>query len=232
MDKLKSKQNALIVFVKSPHLGQVKTRMQPELSTEVSLNLHKAMGRDLVDHFSQSQYFDFFIHFWPENARGEMQSWLGTNLNYIPQQGSDLGEKLKNSFSNAFQQNYQKVCIIGSDLPTLSEKNILVAFQKLESSNVVLGPTMDGGYYLVALKKYYPQIFDNIGWSTESVFKQTLLRTKQQNLSVFQMDIQQDIDIYEDVFYLWNEFLENENKLNREIPNTIIVLKGIFVESK
>lgn len=232
MEKLKSKQNALIIFVKLPHLGQVKTRMQPELSTEVSLNLYKAMGRDLVGHFSQSHYFDFFIHFWPENARGEMQSWLGMNLNYIPQQGSDLGERLKNSFSNAFQQNYQKVCIIGSDLPTLNEKDILMAFEKLESSNVVLGPTMDGGYYLIALKKLYLQTFENIDWSTELVLRQTLLRIQQQNLSVFQMDIQQDIDIFEDVIYLWNKILQNENKLKQEISNTFTVLKDIFVESK
>jgi len=222
--------NALIIFIKAPRLGEVKTRLQPELSWEVSLKLYKAMGADLVDHLSQSQYFDLFVQYWPEGSAGGMQSWLGMNLNYVPQLGLDLGEKLKNSFSISFQQNYQKVCIIGSDLPTLTENDILEAFEKLNSSDVVLGPAMDGGYYLVALKKFYPQIFEKIDWSTEYVFKQTLLRIKQQNLSVHQMAVQRDIDTYEDVIYLWNKILENENKFDKKIPNTISALRNIFGE--
>jgi len=228
---LNSEKNALLIFIKAPLLGEIKTRLQPELSPEISLQIFKAMGKDLVDHFSRSEYFDFYIQYWPENTLGEMRLWLGKDLNYVPQRGADLGEKLKNAFTDSFRQNYQKVCIIGSDLPTIAEEDVLEAFEKLDSVDVILGPAMDGGYYLVALKELHPQLFENVEWSTEYVLKQTVLRTTRQNLSVYQMARQRDVDTYKDVIYLWNKIMENENKLIGKIPNTIKVFKQILVRS-
>lgn len=228
---MNSAKNALLIFIKAPLLGEIKTRLQPELSPEISLQIFKAMGKDLVDHFSRSEYFDLYIHYWPENALREMRLWLGKDLNYVPQRGADLGEKLKNAFTDSFRQDYQKVSIIGSDLPTIAEKDIVEAFEKLDSFDVVLGPAKDGGYYLVALKELHPQLFEKVEWSTEYVLKQTLLRITRQDLSVYQMGRQRDIDTYKDVIYLWNKIMENENKLIGKIPNTIKVFKQILVRS-
>jgi uncharacterized protein len=230
-DILKLQENALMIFIKAPRLGEIKTRLQPELSPAASLKIFKAMGKDLVDRFSRSEYFDLFIQYWPGDALWEMQSWLGANLNYIPQRGSDLGEKLKNAFSASFRRSYQKVCIIGSDLPTIAVPDILEAIEKLDSFDVILGPAMDGGYFLVALKEFHPQIFENIDWSTDAVLEQTMLRITEQKLSAYRMAVQRDVDTYDDVMYLWNKIKENENNLERKIPNTVAVLKEILVES-
>jgi rSAM/selenodomain-associated transferase 1 len=224
-------KNALIIFIKAPLLGEIKTRLQPELLPEASLKIFKAMGKDLVDHFSRSEYFDLFIQYWPANALVEMRSWLGMNINYLPQRGLDLGEKLKSAFSDSLRRSYQKVCIIGSDLPTIAEPDILEAIEKLNSFDVILGPAIDGGYFLVALKEFHPQIFENIDWSTHAVFEQTMLRIAEQKLSAYRMAVQRDIDTYDDVMYLWNKIKENENNLERKIPNTVAVLKEILAES-
>ncbi len=216
--------------MKAPRLGEVKTRFQPELSPGTSLELYHAMGKDLVNHFSLSDYFDLFIQYSPETAEGKMRSWLGSHLHYIPQRGANLGEKLQRAFLEAFNRHHQKVCIMGSDLPTLQQNDILNSFVKLESADVVLGPATDGGYYLVALKQSHPEIFHDIDWSTELVFQQTLTKAQQQKLSVMQLEMREDVDTYQEVVALWNHFLENEDKLKKNIPYTVNVLKKIFAE--
>lgn len=230
MSKLEHLQkNALIIFVKVPRLSEVKTRLQPELSLEDSLDLHKAMAEDLLNNLSHSDKYSLFIQYWPDTGLAEMQKWFGNNFKYKKQQGSDLGEKLKNAFSEAFE-NFKKVCIIGSDLPLLSDKDILESFDKLEIADVVLGPSTDGGYYMVALKKYQPLIFQGIDWSTEFVFRQTLDKIKQQNLSVERLPLREDIDSYHDVIGLWNNITAGGNNIVKDIPRTFDILKKIFNE--
>lgn len=230
MDKVKySQKNALIIFMKVPRLSEVKTRLQPELSFEDSLNLYKAMGEDLLNKLAQSDNYTIYIHYWPADGLVDIENWLSKKFNYKAQQGLDLGRKLQHSFLEALN-DFQKVCIIGSDLPTLQEEDILEAFEKLERVDVVLGPSVDGGYYLIALKELYSQIFQEIDWSTEFVLRQTLEKIEQQKLTVDQLPLKEDIDSYNDVLSLWNNVLAGNNNLIENIPRTFTVLKKIFTE--
>ncbi|NIS38693.1 glycosyltransferase, partial [Candidatus Saccharibacteria bacterium] len=194
-----SHSNALIIFMKAPRLGKVKTRMQPQLSERQSLGLYKAMGLDLVNQFSDASTYDVMIYFWPPQSEEEMQSWLGDDKIYSPQLGNDLGEKMHQAFTENFNGSYQKVVIIGSDLPTLDETIIQEAFRHLNEHDAVLGPTEDGGYYLIALNKPQPELFKNVRWSSESVLPQTLENADKAGLSVHLLEQRTDIDTYDEV---------------------------------
>jgi len=220
-------ENALLIFMKAPLLGKVKTRMQPDLSPKISLELYKAMGKDLANIFSQCNDFDLIIQYTPENARPEMEAWLGKHLNYKAQQGASLGEKLQSAFSHALTA-YKKVCIIGSDLPTLQKQDVVGSFDKLNLYDLVLGPAIDGGYYLVALKAVHPEIFQGVDWGTGSVLSQTLQNARQNHLGVYQLSVEEDIDTFSDLLSFWKHAAENEHILKNVIPNTIRMVKRIF----
>lgn len=226
MDKSKN-EKALIIFMKAPLLGKVKTRMQPDLSPQISLQLYEAMGKDLVNLFAQCSDFDLIIQYTPEDALPEMKAWLGEHLIYKAQQGTNLGERLHGAFSQTLS-TYQKVCIIGSDLPTLQHRDVLESFAKLDSYDVILGPATDGGYYLIAFKADHPEIFQDVDWGTESVLSQTLRKAGRHHLSVFQLSVEEDIDTFSDLRSFWKHAAENEHILKSIIPNTIRSVKRIF----
>lgn len=226
MDKLRT-ENALIIFMKAPLVGKVKTRMQPKLSLEISLELYKAMGKDLVNLFFQCHNFDLIIHYTPEDALPEMKAWLGNHLSFLAQRGANLGEKLHSAFSQTLK-TYQKVCIIGSDLPTLQQKDILGSFAKLDLYDVILGPSTDGGYYLVALNAAHSEIFRGINWSTGSVLTQTIQKAGRHRLSIFQLSVKEDIDTFSDLQSFWKYARQHEDRLKDVVPNTIAISKKIF----
>lgn len=222
-------KNALIIFMKAPRTGKVKTRLQPQITPAQSLTLYRAMGDDLISHFKTAQDFDLFIYFWPPAAREEMQNWLGRDVNFIPQKEGNLGEKMCSAFDNLFDMGYQRGCIIGSDLPFLTVADVRSAFAALNSSDVILGPTFDGGYYLIALKKNHPALFQEVDWSTEQVWTQTLEKAQESGLRVFELDKKRDIDSYEDLQMLWQQLNEvNGGGLKKKIPNTGRVMGEIF----
>ncbi|MFQ5583113.1 MAG: TIGR04282 family arsenosugar biosynthesis glycosyltransferase [Calditrichia bacterium] len=222
-------KNALIIFMKAPRAGRVKTRLQPQITTAQSLALYRAMGNDLLSHFKTAQDFDLFIYFWPPATREEMQNWLGRDLNFFPQKEGDLGEKMCTAFDNLFDMGYLRGCIIGSDLPFLTTTDIRSAFAALDSSDVVLGPTFDGGYYLIALKKNHPVLFHEVDWSSERVWPQTLEKAQESGLMVFELDKKRDIDTYEDLQTLRQQLNDvNGSKLKKKIPNTGRVISEIF----
>lgn len=224
------RETALIIFMKAPRLGRVKTRLQPQLTPELSLELHRAMGEDLVNRLRESEHFDLLIRFFPPQAEVEMRVWLGDDLRYAPQEGVNLGSKLQHAFSAMFVEGYRKVCIIGSDLPTLQQNDILGAFKKLDAADVVLGPATDGGYYLVALRENHPELFENIDWSTGLVLQQTLEKAREKRLSVAQMERREDMDTYQDILGLWKRMERDADQLTGSIPATIQILKKIFVK--
>ena len=104
---------------------------------------------------------------------------------------------MNNAFVNSFTDGYEKVVILGSDLPDLTEKHILEAFKRLDDNDVVLGPTKDGGYYLLGMKKLQPKIFVNKNWGTASVRKETLKDLE--NVTVHLLEELNDIDVFEDI---------------------------------
>lgn len=226
-------ENVLIIFVKAPIPGTVKTRLQPKLTPEQSLSLYMAMGEDLVSHFRNAGSFDLQIHFWPPDAEAELHQWLGTDLSYVAQNKGDLGSKMHLAFSHAFDQGYHRAVIIGSDLPTLNNGHIRYAFQQLENHDVVLGPTDDGGYYLIGLRALYPGLFENVKWSTGQVWPQTLKNVRKNGLRLAQLPRETDVDTIAEVLKLWKRLNQPGPGVDEKIiPRTMAVLADLFPPEK
>lgn len=205
-----NRNNALIIFAKTPRLGQVKTRLQPDLTPEESLLLYRAMVEDLMKQLEYTAFCDLKIFFYPSDAKAEMQNWLGDHYEYFPQNGEVLGDKMYSAMVEIFKQNYKKVVLIGSDIPTIDTTTIVRAFSNLGDYDVVLGPCQDGGYYLIGSKKPYPELFKDIIWSTSFVLQQTIERARTVKLEVVQLEIKSDIDTYIEVVELW-KYLKKRN---------------------
>ncbi len=225
----KKNDNALILFVKAPRLGTVKTRLQPELTPAQSLILYRAMVEDLVSQFDEANFCDLKIFFHPADAIGEMRNWLGAALDYFPQRGEDLGEKMHRAIAQMLNQKYKKVALVGSDIPTMDSTTLVQAFTALDEYDVVLGPCNDGGYYLIGMKQPQPRLFDGIKWSTNTVLQQTIQRAQAAGLDIFQLPKKSDIDTPADLWDLWSLFNKRNLKAAYAFKSkTYQVLKTCF----
>lgn len=219
-------ENLLIIFMKFPRPGAVKTRLQPEISPDGSYRLFRAMCEDLVANLSDSEQFDLQIHFWPPESASQMRDWLGEHLAFVPQISGNLGEKMNGAIANSLAAGYRKAAIIGSDLPTLNATRINLAFEKLDSSDVVFGPTNDGGYYLVGMRQPLSALFENIPWSTDSVFAKTMEVANSNHIPVALLPQESDIDTIEEVRQLWTQW---KNRVaDAPFPETIAEIQRFF----
>ncbi len=145
--------------------------------------------------------FLFYICFHSGDDLNDLKNWLGGHYLYMRQIGENLGERMKNAFIEAFSMNFRRVVLIGSDIPGLPLEFIEEAFTSLEETDVVIGPSLDGGYYLIGFKdkKFCPAAFKGIPWSTERVFEETMKVLKREGLTVHTLQPQRDIDTIEDL---------------------------------
>ena len=159
--------------------GQVKTRLIPYLSPERAASLYQAFLVDWCNALSTIRTVDRVIAYTPPESLGALQALIGEDPVYIPQQGVSLGERLTAAARWAHDQGYARFLFVGSDSPTLPTHYVEHALDLLESCDVVIGPSVDGGYYLIGFSKegassLIPTIFEQVSWSTEVVFRQTL----------------------------------------------------------
>jgi rSAM/selenodomain-associated transferase 1 len=228
-----NKNDILIIFIKSPENGQVKTRLASYLDDRQITLIYQSMAEDLLSHFEKNTSFDLKICFWPPESFNEIKKWLGHNHRYEAQIKGNLGRKMQAAFSKAFDEGYRKVVLIGSDLPTLNEQDVHEAFSRLENNTAVIGPCIDGGYYLIGLKQPEARLFENVNWGTEKVFHQTMENAKSCNLSIALLSEKSDIDRFTDLQDLWKEL--NNGMLADEkfsIHHTFLILKSIFKKPK
>jgi rSAM/selenodomain-associated transferase 1 len=134
----------------------------------------------------------------------ELKDWLGDHYLFRPQNGENLGERMKTCFMEVLAMGFKRVILIGSDLPDLPLEFIEEAFNALQNNDAVIGPALDGGYYLIGFKDkaFSPLVFDGIPWSTERVFDETMKVLKQERLKVYTLQALRDIDTIEDLKYL------------------------------
>ena len=191
--------NALIIFIKNPEEGNVKTRLAKTVGKEKALDIYKTLlhHTNTVVRNVHADKFVFYSSFINEN-----DDWENSIFKKYLQNGNDLGLKMFSAFENIFAEGYKNVCIIGSDCPQLTAGIIHQCFIEINKADVVVGPAKDGGYYLLCIKKLHAEIFKNISWSTEVVLNETIAACKQLHLSYFLMRELNDIDTEED----WNEF--------------------------
>lgn len=187
-------KNLLLIFTRNPELGKVKTRLAKTVGDEAALNIYKFLLNHTKE-VTQNLSCDKAVYYSVKVRENDI--WDASIYQKYAQSGSDLGIRMQNAFQQAFDTGYEKVLIIGSDLYDLEEKHINLAFEKLHSNDVVIGPAEDGGYYLLGMKKLHPTIFQNKQWGTATVRKDTL--NDLQNESVHLLEILNDIDVFEDI---------------------------------
>lgn len=193
----------LLVFVRAPRPGAVKTRLAAVLGAETAAGLYRAMAGEEIRRTAprRGEYARTFV-FDPPDAAAEMARWLpGETLE--PQEGRDLGERMSRAFASAFADGGLRVAIIGSDVPSCGREQVARSLRSLDDHDVVLGPARDGGYYLIALDRPRPALFQAIPWSTPSVLPATAERAGVLGLSVLMLDPLRDIDTLEDVKAEW-----------------------------
>jgi rSAM/selenodomain-associated transferase 1 len=198
---MKTEENdCLILFVKWPEKGKVKSRLTVALDEDTVLNLYKCFVEDLL-HTVKESGFQPVIAFYPADAGDRVGSWLGSEYRYVPQTGNELGERMKNTFQWAFSRGHSRVVLIGSDFPDLPAEIISDAFASLNNHDAAIGPAQDGGYYLIGFRNdaFSPRIFDNIPWSTSAVFARTIEILKEEGCNICELQLWKDIDRPEDI---------------------------------
>ena len=201
--------NCIVMFVKSPTAGQVKTRLAAEIGKDAAVGLYKCFVEDLISTVGTLDV-GLRLCFHPPETKLLFLQWLGEQHGYIPQKGDDLGERLKNALTDAFEQGFSKVVAIGSDSPDLPASFLRQAFEGLDSHDAVVGPSSDGGYYLIGFSadSFAPGAFDGIAWSTSAVFSQTQRVLKAHGLGVHVLPQWHDVDTPADLYGL---IARNEN---------------------
>lgn len=196
--------DALLIFAKAPVPGEVKTRLLPDLTKDEAARLYEAFIRDMLKSTSRIDA-DRFIFCYPSIEDLFFQKIAKDNdIRLMEQKGGDLGERMRNAMSLIFKEGYKNVIIIGTDSPSLPMLYIEEGFKGLTNYPVVIGPSNDGGYYLVGARDSAPPIFDGIPWGTKRVFRMTLEKGVRQRIDLYILPFWYDIDTVEDLYLLYS----------------------------
>ena len=185
----------ILLFLKAPRPGLVKTRLAKDLGVDGETTASE-IYRKIVKHTISviPDAYNLHVYFAPKEAENEMKAWLGDDIQLSPQIDGSLGEKLDAACSESFDKNSNPVILLGGDCADITEQHLLEAGDHLLNSNAVIGPALDGGYWLLGLHKNLPGIFKNIPWSKSEVYTETIKRFNELELSPQTLDLLEDID--------------------------------------
>ena len=214
---------SLIVVAKKPEPGSTKTRLCPPFTPEAAAEFYGCLMRDTLALAVRLQGVDLTLAFTPSSAIDYFQSLVPDGFRLISQKGNGLGERLSNALGHHLDQGYRKAVIMNSDGPTLPLDYLADAFTGLDHADVTLGMGHDGGYYLMGLKHLYPELFQNIAWSTERVIPQTLEVCRRLKLKVQRLPVWYDVDVEADLMRLRRDLKENP----ASAPHTRAFLKKL-----
>lgn len=173
---------SLIVFVKNPIPRSVKTRLQTRYAPDQVAALYTAFVRDVLARAESIDVDRRVIAFDPPDAESEVRALFGGGMKalweYVPQVQDDLGGRMREALVQELDAGASAAVLIGTDIPSLPADHITQAFDLLSAKDVVLGPSIDGGYYLVGVSKPIPEIFEDVAWSTPGVLAQTIDRVQ------------------------------------------------------
>jgi len=186
--------NAVVIMAKAPVPNEVKTRLIPALSPEEASNLYHCFLLDKIKQVKSICEARHFIAYAPVTSESFFRSIMPPGFSLINQVGADLGERLANVSKNLFDQGAEKVIILDSDSPNLPTDHIREGLSRLDCVDVVLGPCEDGGYYLIGMRSYIPELFCEIPWSTSEVTKITMKKAKALGLMMSLLPGWYDVD--------------------------------------
>lgn len=186
--------DALIVFLKNPESGSVKTRLANDIGSDSARIVYEKLIHYTL---KQSEVSGSRVHLYFSGGipGGHL---IGENAETYNQKGNNLGEKMRNAFQEVFNRGYEKAIIIGSDCPEIRSGHIKEAFSMLDIADVVIGPATDGGYYLLGMKKLHDSLFENKNWSWETVLTETVKDFRKYKLNYAQLPSLTDIDTIDD----------------------------------
>ncbi|MBR9845823.1 MAG: glycosyltransferase [Algicola sp.] len=200
----------VIVFVKNIKLGKVKTRLAKTIGNQAAFEVYKELVK-VTEHATKQLETPLRIYF--------SDAVVDTKWNDVykaVQKGKDLGERMKNAFLKGFEDGYEHIVLIGSDLPDISAFHIQNGLKALKDTEVVFGPAEDGGYYLIGLSKMHQEVFEHKPWSQSNLLKETLQELHNNHVSVSTLEPLNDIDTFEDLeasdFYKNNPTLQDKIK--------------------
>ncbi len=197
--QMKRHNNHLIIFLKYPQIGKVKTRLAKDIGDKKALDIYKLLVTNTLNKV-HSTNFDISIYYTPKDKDKEVRKFVNLkDANYYPQTGRDLGARMLNAFSESFAACYKRTIIIGTDCPEFNYNTISDTFDLLNNHDLVLGPATDGGYYLIGLSKINKELFYNIEWSSEKVLKKTLDIANKLNFNYKLLNFRADIDTITDL---------------------------------
>ncbi|VXB27820.1 conserved hypothetical protein [Maribacter litoralis] len=191
---LANSKNLLLIFTRNPELGKGKRRLAATIGDQAAFNIYKF----LLDHtvtITKNLYAEKQVYYSEEIWEDDI--WDNKKFAKKLQSGDDLGARMANAFQEGFQNEYQKIIIIGSDMLDLSQEDLEAAFKALKKNDFVIGPAEDGGYYLLGMKKFMPELFKNKSWGTETVLKDTLADLENETTTL--LETKNDVDYYEDI---------------------------------
>jgi rSAM/selenodomain-associated transferase 1 len=189
-------KNALIIFTRNAELGKVKTRLAKSIGDNKALTVYKHLLKhtekeSCAIEASKTVYYSVQIF--------HNDIWDDTVYTKELQRGTDLGERMLNAFKDQFEKGFERVIIIGTDLPKQSSEIIEKGFEILKTHDIVLGPAQDGGYYLLGMNRLEENLFKNKSWSSDILLKETILELTNKNLNFSLLETLNDIDTFEDL---------------------------------
>jgi rSAM/selenodomain-associated transferase 1 len=236
---------ALAVMTKAPQAGRVKTRLVPPLTPEEAAELNKCFLRDTAAAISsacsrrpagdetKTAHASPIAVYTPVGAESAYTDVLPADFSLLPQRGDKFGERLYFAVEDLFKCGFESVCLIDSDSPTVPAENFAESVELLSASEdrVVLGPSDDGGYYLIGVKKPNRHLFEQIDWSTERVLNQTIQRATEIGVEVKFLPIGYDVDDDASLRRLSNELLANATSADIA-PHTREFLASLVMRKK
>ena len=214
----------ILLFVKAPIRGQVKSRLAAVLGQDAALELYRNFVLDILTSIEKSGVPCRICHHPPDG--GEIvKTWLGDRFRYMPQEGKDIGERMERAFRRAFSEGASRAVLIGSDIPDLPPALLRDAVERLDRTGAVIGPAKDGGYYLIGFRNdaFFPGIFRVQEWSTGTVFKKTLQIFEEEQREVSVLTSWQDVDTIDDL----KDLMERSRSSDSGAPRTMAYIAGI-----
>lgn len=194
----------ILIFIKNPVGGKVKTRLAATVGNAVSLSVYQSLLRHTQTitkdlHAGKIAYYSDKVE--------DADIWDDKKYKKKLQSGSDLGERMKNAFEDTFDEGENSVILIGSDCLELTPTIIDEAFSKLQGVDLVIGPAADGGYYLIGMKEMHASLFQNISWGSGDVLRRTLEAAVNKSLTFQLLDELSDVDNEDDLMAMKNKSL-------------------------
>lgn len=193
-------KKALIIFVRKPEKGKVKTRLAATVGPDAALYIYEKLLAHTAT-VAKGTAADGFVFYTGEPEQNDV--WQDGAFAKRQQAAADLGGRMKAAFADVFSEGYQQAVIIGSDCPQLSVEHVQAAFGALQNLDVVIGPASDGGYYLLGMKRLHSALFEEITWSTETVYRRTLDIISKSKLSFALLPVLTDVDEEKDLPEEW-----------------------------